>query len=46
MNKITASEVNKLRKDDVINHLKKENALKNAADKDSDYFKVPRVVKK
>ena len=39
-------EVNKLRKDEVGNHLKKENALKNAADKDSDYFKVPRVVKK
>ena len=39
-------EVNKLRKDDFVNHLEKENALKNAADKDSDYFKVPRVVKK
>ena len=38
-------EVNKLRKDEVGNHLKKENALKNATDKDSDYFKVPRVKK-
>tara|TARA_A100001035_G_scaffold212456_1_gene172268 strand:+ start:317 stop:607 length:291 start_codon:yes stop_codon:yes gene_type:complete len=39
-------EVNKLRKDEVGKHLKKENALKNAPVKDSDYFKVPRVVKK
>ncbi|MBH83670.1 MAG: Asp-tRNA(Asn)/Glu-tRNA(Gln) amidotransferase GatCAB subunit C [Flavobacteriales bacterium] len=39
-------EVNKLRKDEVSEHLKKENALKNAPVKDSDYFKVPRVVKK
>ena len=39
-------EVNKLRKDEVSKHLKKENALKNAPVKDSDYFKVPRVVKK
>ncbi len=39
-------EVNKLREDKVGEHLAKEKALKNAPDKDSDYFKVPTVLKK
>jgi len=39
-------EVNKLREDKVAEHLPKEKALKNAPDKDSDYFKVPTVLKK
>ena len=39
-------EVNKLREDLVGTHLPKEKALKNAPDKDSDYFKVPTVLKK
>lgn len=39
-------EVNKLREDKVSEHLPKEKALKNAPDKDSDYFKVPTVLKK
>ena len=38
--------VNKLREDKVGEHLPKEKALKNAPDKDSDYFKVPTVLKK
>ncbi len=39
-------EVNKLRQDEVAEHLPKEKALKNAKEKDSDYFKVPKVLKK
>jgi len=39
-------EVNKLREDKVGQHLSKEKALKNAPSKDSDYFKVPTVLKK
>tara|TARA_B100001057_G_scaffold272056_1_gene272304 strand:- start:546 stop:836 length:291 start_codon:yes stop_codon:yes gene_type:complete len=39
-------EVNKLRRDEVAEHLPKKKALKNAPDKDSDYFKVPTVLKK
>ena len=39
-------EVNKLREDKVGEHLLKEKALKNSPDKDSDYFKVPKVLKK
>ena len=39
-------EVNKLREDKVGEHLPKEKVLKNAPDKDSDYFKVPTVLKK
>ena len=39
-------EVNKLRQDEVTEHLPKEKALKNAPDKDSDYFKVPTVLKR
>ena len=39
-------EVNKFREDEVGEHLAKEKALKNAPSKDSDYFKVPTVLKK
>ena len=39
-------EVNKLREDEIGEHLTKEKALKNAPDKDSDYFKVTTVLKK
>ena len=39
-------EVNKLREDKIGEHLTKEKALKNAPTKDSDYFKVPTVLKK
>ena len=39
-------EVNILRKDEVSTEISQENALKNAPQKDSDYFKVPTVLKK
>lgn len=39
-------EGNKLRDDQVGQHLTKKEALKNAPSKDSDYFKVPTVLKK
>ncbi|MDG1189069.1 MAG: Asp-tRNA(Asn)/Glu-tRNA(Gln) amidotransferase subunit GatC [Flavobacteriales bacterium] len=39
-------EKNKLREDEIGEHLPKEKALKNAPSKDSDYFKVPTVLKK
>ncbi|MDB3926850.1 Asp-tRNA(Asn)/Glu-tRNA(Gln) amidotransferase subunit GatC [Flavobacteriales bacterium] len=39
-------EKNKLRDDEIGEHLPKEKALKNAPSKDSDYFKVPTVLKK
>jgi aspartyl-tRNA(Asn)/glutamyl-tRNA(Gln) amidotransferase subunit C len=39
-------ETNKLREDEIGEHLPKEKALKNAPSKDSDYFKVPTVLKK
>lgn len=39
-------EENKLREDEIGEHLPKEKALKNAPSKDSDYFKVPTVLKK
>ncbi len=39
-------ETNKLREDEIGEHLPKERALKNAPSKDSDYFKVPTVLKK
>ena len=38
-------EVNVLRADEVSNEVSQENALKNAPQKDSDYFKVPTVLK-
>ena len=39
-------ETNVLRNDEVSQHNTKEEALKNAPDKDSDYFKVPKVLNK
>ena len=41
-----SEEVNVLRADEISNELSQENALKNAPQKDSDYFKVPTVLKK
>jgi aspartyl-tRNA(Asn)/glutamyl-tRNA(Gln) amidotransferase subunit C len=38
--------VNNLRKDNVVMDITKEEALKNAPDSDSDYFKVPKVINK
>lgn len=37
-------EVNSLREDEVMPHLPHEEALKNAPKKDSDYFRVPKVL--
>ena len=37
---------NVLRDDNIGEHVEKKEALKNAPEKDSDYFKVPKVVKK
>lgn len=39
-------ETNMLRNDEVGQHNTKEDALKNAPEKDSDYFKVPKVLNK
>lgn len=39
-------EVNSLREDEVGQHLNKNTALKNAPEKNSDYFKVPKVLNK
>lgn len=39
-------EANVLRNDEVGQHNTKEEALKNAPEKDSDYFKVPKVLNK
>lgn len=39
-------EVNHLREDDVTQEITQEEALKNAPSKDSDYFKVPKVLSK
>ncbi|MGY8988604.1 MAG: Asp-tRNA(Asn)/Glu-tRNA(Gln) amidotransferase subunit GatC [Flavobacteriales bacterium] len=41
-----SDEVNVLRIDEIANEVSQENALKNAPQKDSDYFKVPTVLKK
>ena len=41
-----SEEENVLRVDEISNEVSQENALKNAPDKDSDYFKVPTVLKK
>jgi len=41
-----SDEVNVLRTDKIANEVSQENALKNAPQKDSDYFKVPTVLKK
>ena len=39
-------DVNVLRKDEVITDITQDEALVNAPDKDSDYFKVPKVMGK
>ena len=39
-----SDEVNVLREDDVVQEITQEQALKNAPQKDSDYFKVPKVI--
>jgi aspartyl-tRNA(Asn)/glutamyl-tRNA(Gln) amidotransferase subunit C len=39
-----SSEVNVLREDEVGVHLSHEKGLKNAPQKDSDYFRVPKVM--
>ena len=41
-----SEEVNVLRSDEISNIVAQENALKNAPQKDSDYFKVPTILKK
>ena len=41
-----SDEVNILRNDKVKNEISQHDALKNAPQKDSDYFKVPTVLKK
>jgi len=41
-----SKEVNVLRVDEIKHEVSQENALKNAPQKDSDYFKVPTVLKK
>ena len=41
-----SEEKNVLRVDEVSNEVSQKDALKNAPEKDSDYFKVPTVLKK
>ena len=41
-----SEEINVLREDKVSEEISQEEALKNAPEKDSDYFKVPTVLKK
>ncbi len=41
-----SDEVNVLRSDEIANEVSQQDALKNAPQKDSDYFKVPTVLKK
>ena len=41
-----SKEVNILRTDSVTNEVSQKEALKNAPQKDSDYFKVPTILKK
>ena len=41
-----STEFNVLRSDEVKNELSQKDALKNAPQKDSDYFKIPTVLKK
>ena len=41
-----SDEVNVLRDDEVKNHISQEEALKNAPKRDSDYFKMPKVIDK
>jgi len=39
-------EVNVLREDDAVDSITQEEALKNAPKKDTDYFRVPKVLEK
>ena len=41
-----SEEMNVLRVDEIAHEVSQEDALKNAPQKDSDYFKVPTVLKK
>tara|TARA_Y100000746_G_C15426571_1_gene416622 strand:+ start:517 stop:819 length:303 start_codon:yes stop_codon:yes gene_type:complete len=41
-----SDEVNVLRNDNITNEISQKDALKNSPQKDSDYFKVPTVLKK
>ena len=41
-----SEEINVLREDKITEETSQEDALKNAPEKDSDYFKVPTVLKK
>ena len=41
-----SEEINSLRSDKIENTLSQKDALKNAPNKDSDYFKVPVILKK
>ncbi len=41
-----SDEVNIMREDEVIPTITQQEALKNAPQKDSDYFKVPKVIEK
>ena len=41
-----SDEVNVLRDDNISNEVSRKDALRNAPEKDSDYFKVPTVLKK
>jgi aspartyl-tRNA(Asn)/glutamyl-tRNA(Gln) amidotransferase subunit C len=41
-----SEEANIFRTDEIAHEVSQENALKNAPQKDSDYFKVPTVLKK
>ena len=44
--KLLSDEVNVLRDDKISSEVSQKEALKNAPEKDSDYFKVPTVLKK
>ncbi len=44
--KFITDEVNVLREDEVSNEVSQHDALKNAPKKDSDYFKLPKVLNK
>jgi len=41
-----SGEINSWRKDEVKGLISRENALKNAPEHDSEFFKVPKVIKK
>ena len=44
LNPLLPSEENVMRKDEVGQHLDHEKGLKNAPQRDSDYFRVPKVM--